>query len=190
MHADILRGACTLELGAGTGMCSIVAKKLGAETCIATDGDDRVVQILTKNVQLNKEAVHAHVLSWGDAKSHTQFCTEFPDLKSKLNLILAADVLYKAMLIPLLFNSVEQFFSESSDSKQSRLFLLCHVPRAEVSHDMVEKALKAARFEYSVQSVQDIRKINPNEILEMEECPENEYLQAKIYCVTAIRGAL
>nr|CCA16884.1 conserved hypothetical protein [Albugo laibachii Nc14] len=187
-HADILRGTCTLELGAGTGMCSIVAKKLGAGMCIATDGDDQVVQILKENVRLNEESVHAHILSWGDAKSHNQLLAQFPGLKSNSTLILAADVLYKAMLIPLLLDSVTKIFDDASGAKQSHLFLLCHVPRAQVSHDMVENALKASRFEYSVQSIRDIHDINLEEMLKLEECPKEEYLQTKIYRITAISG--
>ena len=42
-----------VELGAGAGLCAMVAARCGARTTAATDGDDRCLDLLTRNVAAN-----------------------------------------------------------------------------------------------------------------------------------------
>ena len=53
-----------LELGAGLGLPSIVASKLGAHM-IATDGDDAALQLLRCNVARNAPQCQVKSLLWG-----------------------------------------------------------------------------------------------------------------------------
>lgn len=48
------RDKTVLELGTGTGLCSIAASKLGAKYVIATDGNDEVVALAAKNLEVNQ----------------------------------------------------------------------------------------------------------------------------------------
>jgi SAM-dependent methyltransferase len=51
--SNFLKNKTVLELGTGTGLASIAASKLGAKYVVATDGNEEVVSIATKNLQLN-----------------------------------------------------------------------------------------------------------------------------------------
>lgn len=73
-----------LELGAGTGLVSIVAARLGATKVLATDGDSSVCEALFKNVGLSGvgDVVAVRKRLWGDEV----------DTNEKFDLVLGADV--------------------------------------------------------------------------------------------------
>ncbi|CAI5736316.1 unnamed protein product [Peronospora destructor] len=93
-HPELVQGKHILELGAGTGICSIVSSKLGAVKCLATDGDEQVVELLAKNVYMNtvEDVVTARSLFWGDEPSAQTLLDEFPDALTNVDIVLAADV--------------------------------------------------------------------------------------------------
>ena len=47
------RNQDVLELGCGTGLCSIAAHRLGAKSVVATDGNPRVLELADANIQQN-----------------------------------------------------------------------------------------------------------------------------------------
>ncbi|CAN0220367.1 unnamed protein product, partial [Hapterophycus canaliculatus] len=49
-----LTGKSVLELGAGTGIVSMLAHQLGASPLVMTDGDDKCVVMAEKNIQENE----------------------------------------------------------------------------------------------------------------------------------------
>ena len=53
-HPTLLKDKYIVELGAGVGLCGIVAHKLGAKRVLLTDGDKTVLKNLRYNVQRNK----------------------------------------------------------------------------------------------------------------------------------------
>lgn len=60
-----LNGKKVLELGAGTGLSSILASKLGARV-LSTDGSEQVIQKLRGNFALNAAVdIDAQTLWWG-----------------------------------------------------------------------------------------------------------------------------
>lgn len=71
-----LAGKTVLELGCGVGMCSIAACMCGAGKVIATDGDERSVELTLENIEKNRHAfqseaqIFAEKLIWAD-KSDT-----------------------------------------------------------------------------------------------------------------------
>ncbi|OQR88421.1 hypothetical protein ACHHYP_06825 [Achlya hypogyna] len=148
LHAnkDLVAGKRTLELGAGTGLVSLVARLDGAASLVATDGDLEVVNdILTWNVQTNApDATNLHTTSlwWGDEASNTAFAERFGS--ALFDRVLAGDVLYKGELVPLLLASVKTWL------KSDGTFLLCHIPRADVSHDVLQSALAAHGFAFGI----------------------------------------
>lgn len=65
------RGVAAVELGAGIGLCAVTAARLGMDV-IATDGDARVVDLITSNIELNLHGsaggggARARGLRWGE----------------------------------------------------------------------------------------------------------------------------
>ena len=53
-HQELIKGKRILELGAGLGLCGIVAYQLGAAKVIMTDGDKAVLDNLRFNVEQNR----------------------------------------------------------------------------------------------------------------------------------------
>ncbi|RLN92800.1 hypothetical protein BBJ28_00010265 [Nothophytophthora sp. Chile5] len=160
---------------------SIVASKLGATRCLATDGDAEVVELLAKNVEVNGavDVVTARSLFWGDEASTETLLTEIPDAFAATDVVLAGDVLYKRELLPLLFATVTRVLT-SPDS--NRAFVLCHVPRADVTHDVVQKQIEASglQFEEVTLPAEDVA----DATAELEECPMEDVGRAKLYYIT------
>ncbi|KAL6705140.1 hypothetical protein ACN47E_007245 [Coniothyrium glycines] len=105
------------ELGAGTGMLSILcAKHLNVAGIVATDGDEAVVDAIKTNLFLNgleTEAsntcqVRTAALKWGYPIDATTFAEDYgmevPDI------VLGADVTYDKSVIPRLVSSLREFF--------------------------------------------------------------------------------
>jgi hypothetical protein len=90
-----LEGARVLELGAGLGLCSIAACKLGAREVFATDGAQGVLELIERNAQANlspveRAALSVHCLKWG---TDDESCK---DIVGPFDLVLLADVAYES----------------------------------------------------------------------------------------------
>jgi hypothetical protein len=88
-----VKGKKVIELGAGTGLLSILcASHLSAAHVTATDGDDGVVQALHENVAFNdvKDAMDIGVLWWGRALKGSWMFEKEPSFSC--DLVLGADV--------------------------------------------------------------------------------------------------
>ena len=87
-----VQGKTVLELGAGTGLVSILCSRwLGARHVTATDGDDSVVEDIQKNLFLNQlehsNSVYAKSYRWGQSPEEDE-----GGLTRSYDLILGADV--------------------------------------------------------------------------------------------------
>lgn len=111
-HRDRVAGKNVIELGAGTGLVSILcAGPLNARTVLSTDGLPHVVEMIDKNIALNRtnlfngsailKAPIARVLDWADVES-LQETLRVDDSVPKYNLILGADITYSPDVVPLL----------------------------------------------------------------------------------------
>ncbi|KAI5791814.1 putative methyltransferase-domain-containing protein [Geopyxis carbonaria] len=91
-----------LELGAGTGLVSMILGRLGVSQVIATDGDDGVVEKLQKNINLNGlgSVVTTKALRWG----------QNPTTAHKISLMVGADVTYDKSSIPFLVAEIASSF--------------------------------------------------------------------------------
>ncbi|EQC36495.1 hypothetical protein SDRG_05947 [Saprolegnia diclina VS20] len=150
-HADIVAAKRVLELGAGTGLASLVSRLAGASDLVATDGDLEVVNdVLAWNVQSNApDATNLHTASlwWGDAASNAAFAERFGD--HRFDVLIAGDVLYKGELVPLLLSTVRTWLAPHGR------FVLCHIPRADVSHDVLQAALTSHGFRFTTTTTLD-----------------------------------
>lgn len=94
-----VHGKRVFELGAGTGLLSILcAKHLGVSGIVSTDGDEAVVDAIRTNAFLNgldgtnlkRQVVHTAALKWGGYMNSSMFAEDFgmevPDV------VLGADV--------------------------------------------------------------------------------------------------
>ena len=97
-----IKGKAVLELGAGTGLLSILcAKQLQARYVLATDGSGEVVDVLRSNITLNGpeggSLIHTTVLQWGHANDCRALSSAGND--QQYDLILAADIVRYPFLV-------------------------------------------------------------------------------------------
>ncbi|KAJ4355855.1 uncharacterized protein N0V89_003876 [Didymosphaeria variabile] len=110
----MVNGKRVFELGAGTGMLSILcAKHLGVSGIVSTDGDEAVVDAIKTNIFLNvldasRTAVNTAALRWGRSLSSSTFLEDYGmDIPEVL---VGADVTYDSTIIPALVSSMREFF--------------------------------------------------------------------------------
>ncbi|KAG8624412.1 hypothetical protein KVT40_007479 [Elsinoe batatas] len=106
-----IRGKHILELGAGTGLLSILCgKTLQASKVLSTDGSEEVVDSLKTNIQANtvESVVTAGVLRWGWHLKDTLLAMLDPD--DHIDTVLGADVTYDQSIIPALVSTIRHIF--------------------------------------------------------------------------------
>ncbi|KAF1941915.1 hypothetical protein EJ02DRAFT_454752 [Clathrospora elynae] len=116
-----IHGKRLFELGAGTGMLSILcAKYLGVAGIVATDGDEGVVDAVKTNIFINgldaddtsRCQVRTAALKWGYPVDATTFSEDYgidvPDI------LIGADVTYDKFANPRLVATLREFFELNS----------------------------------------------------------------------------
>lgn len=106
-YSDLFRNKVVLELGAGTGVVGIVASLLNIKKVIISDRDQGTLEVIMKNIQLNKEKIPLRLievvpLEWGN-KEH------FLSITEKVDLIIGSDLLYSLFMVESLITTVEYF---------------------------------------------------------------------------------
>lgn len=120
---DLVRGKHVLELGAGTGLVSILcAGILNAESVLATDGLPHVIDALEKNILRNRANLFsgqenddsrpastmpvAKVLDWSATRDELEeiIASDERDQSVECDLILGADITYSPDVVPVLAN--------------------------------------------------------------------------------------
>lgn len=91
----LIRNKTVLELGAGTGLLSILcAKHLEASRVVATDGDEGVVEALNTNLFVNglegTESIGTSQLLWGRTLPETVH--EYDNATHSYDVVLGADI--------------------------------------------------------------------------------------------------
>ncbi|KAH7374368.1 putative methyltransferase-domain-containing protein [Pyrenochaeta sp. MPI-SDFR-AT-0127] len=113
----MIHGKRVFELGAGTGMLSILcAKYLAVAGIVATDGDEAVVDAITTNLFLNgldtNETsgcpVRTAALKWGWPIDTTTFSEDYG--MEAPEIVVGADVTYDKSVIPRLVSTLREFF--------------------------------------------------------------------------------
>ncbi len=147
-NPDYLKDSVIIELGAGTGVLSIISAKLGGEVVIATDHDERSIQHMQEDFPRNHVNIHIDQLNWYEPQLEAinKILAENPHLNRLV--VVAGDVLYKSVLLNPFFNTVRSLLSLKSTS--STELLLCHIPRADVPQERVQQKLQELSFNYSI----------------------------------------
>lgn len=131
---------CFIQLGAGLGLCGVVALKLHAQYVYLTDGDIDVLTNLRSNVKLNGyddtdvgSNVSCSQLIWGNQ-------IQYPT--STIDVILGADIIYVEEVLPSLWETISSILP--SDGK----FILGYTPR-NVSIDLVFQYATEYKFSWT-----------------------------------------
>lgn len=172
-NPKIVKDQSILELGAGIGCCSLVCSRIGVSRLLSSDGDKAVVQLLETNLKRNKCDGNSTCLLYGEVTSFESVEKEFGH--DKFQKIVAGDVLYKRELLDPFFTTLHHFLS----SEPSSSAYVCHIPRADVGHEVVLECAKKHHFK--VQIVVDTFQSEKGYPI---ECPPEDVLRAKLYCFT------
>ena len=132
-HPYHVREQRVLELGAGLGLCGIIAHRLGATHVLATDGDVDVLQNLRHNTQCNANVdsdtnISCPQLVWGHNLS------EFQRTHEQQSVIIATDVIYSPKAVEPLWKTVDALLEP--DGK----FLLAFCTRSVPVEDVLDEA--------------------------------------------------
>ena len=125
----LVEDRAVVELGAGAGLCAMVA----ARAARADDGGDRRRRPLPRSFEEERRGQRAR----RPVRCRPSKCFWGRDAPPVGDLVLAGDVLYKRALVEPFLDALEAALAPGGRA------LLCHLPRAGVSREVVEAALRA-----------------------------------------------
>ena len=138
-------GVRILELGAGTGLLSVVVSRLlPLAEIIATDHHPDVLTNLRSNISANftgqdQPKISVHALDWSNPP------TENPFSKGSFDMILAADVVYHPDHAQWIKSCVQHYLRRSLDSKSDRPVFWLIIPlRPTGRHEGMDAAVERA----------------------------------------------
>mmetsp|Transcript_16453 Transcript_16453/g.30581 ORF Transcript_16453/g.30581 Transcript_16453/m.30581 type:complete len:283 (-) Transcript_16453:143-991(-) len=137
-HPELVRDKRVLELGAGLGLCGIVAHHLDADEVLVTDGDVDVLHNLKHNVRVNRKEMQ---LQHQKHKQRHVACSQLvwgrdQDTYNRRPVILATDVFYSPELVDPLWHTVDDLL------QQDGVFLLAFCPHNVSIREVLEKAME------------------------------------------------
>lgn len=134
-QAEICSKKSILELGAGLGLCGIVAAKLGAQRVVMTDGDSATLAFMRSNVRLNFGGTTSITEGSGEIGENERHCSKTTTLHSPechqliwqrvkhnclhftagqdggFSLVLGADICYVEQNLDALWNTINQLLA-------------------------------------------------------------------------------
>jgi predicted nicotinamide N-methyase len=127
-HSSIIQGKTVLELGAGTGLTGLFISHL-TYWVILTDGNEIVMNVLSKNVEFARGKCSAVQVEWGKE------ALEREGYPGKYEVIIGADVVYWEDSIEPLYHTVKALLAQKGK------FVMCYTLRAlRVQKKLLEKA--------------------------------------------------
>lgn len=134
-NAEKFAGKRLLELGSGTGATGlIVSKSCGVQELVLSDCHENVLQLLRKNVELNRcKGVRVINLDWEDASALDEHSIE-PDV------VLAADVVYDDTIFEPLVNVLGSLWSRNHSLD---IYLAATVRNEETLRAFLERATES-----------------------------------------------
>jgi predicted nicotinamide N-methyase len=138
-----LKGKRIVELGSGTGVCGLLAARIGGNATVLTDGSEDSVEALEESIALNKFGEQQHVdcarLIWGDVQTTKELKAKFG---GEFDVCVATDVIYEAAAVkPLLVSA-----SELVSSNNGVFFLANHRFRFHGLRQEIDKSLVGMPF--------------------------------------------
>jgi predicted nicotinamide N-methyase len=139
-NPEVVKGKVVIELGAGLGLCGIVAHKQGACQVILTDGDTNTLRNMRSNVAANVDTVLGSSvespilckqLLWG--KNIDSFCNKWAP--QKFDVVMGGDIAYAQDSLPVLFETAVGLLSVKPQS----CFILSFVFRGGVTVQSIQE---------------------------------------------------
>jgi 16S rRNA G966 N2-methylase RsmD len=180
-HPGCIKDCLIIELGAGTGVLSIIASKLGASRVIATDHDERSLTHMKEDFLRNCcENVEVEFLNWYLSEYDTlRSVIEESNRKQQRLILVAGDVVYKSVLLDPFFATVRNLLSFSNCNPE---LLLCHIPRADVSQAVVQLTMSNKKFQFEQT---EMGEWNYGDLLN-RYCPVEDIERAQLYSVRCL----
>ena len=103
-HTEICKGKSVHELGAGLGLCGIIAHYVGAARVVMSDGDTKTLKGMRENVQHNCDAganIACRQLLWG-----SPYMEKYVEEHGTYDTMLGADIIYTIESLQPLFDTV------------------------------------------------------------------------------------
>ncbi|KAF2100611.1 S-adenosyl-L-methionine-dependent methyltransferase [Rhizodiscina lignyota] len=140
----LVEGKNVLELGAGTGLLSILsARHLGAKHVLATDGDASVVESIKSNFFLNaldtRANVECAILRWG---TYLGGMDHEGVMSGMFDVILGADITYDAKFFPGLVSTFEDLL----ELRPSATIIISAIVRNEKTSEEFVGRCRARKF--------------------------------------------
>jgi len=140
-------GRTVLELGAGTGVCGLVAHAMcGPSKVVHTDGDPKALKLLRHNLALNQgqsqglgprpsraqvlRGKHAHLLSWSSRADTRKPLAAHGDVAAAggFDVVIGSDILYEERAVTPLWGTVGRLLRHS-DATPAPVFILAYEDR-------------------------------------------------------------
>lgn len=113
------RNQDVIELGCGTGLCSIAAHRLGAKSVVATDGNPRVLELAQTNIRQNvgestdgegalRSTIRAEPLQWGFLNAM--------DYSESASFVIGADLTYNPGSWDILAETIATILKTENDN--------------------------------------------------------------------------
>lgn len=133
-----INGKTVIELGAGSGVCGLVASTMGAQKIYLTDRDDGCVELMKKNYEHNAKQLRLSrtevvKLDWMSQED----CAK---LKDSFDVILGADILYSPSMVDDLISGLERLCAPGSYA------ILSIGKRGDEFEDFVKKIKQSGRW--------------------------------------------
>ncbi len=125
-HREYVEGKNILELGAGMGVCGILAHKLGAKKVILTDGDTATLANMRINIAANQvglsedDSIICKQLRWGRKLDVFQ-----NDFTEHFDTIMGGDIVYAQGALSPLFETVSKLLPKTPNA----VFLQSYINR-------------------------------------------------------------
>jgi predicted nicotinamide N-methyase len=131
-HSELIQGKRVVELGAGLGLCGILAHRLGGSSVCITDGDSDALVHLRDNVNRNRTTsgaddegteVSAHQLIWGKETTDTFLKRQG---NQTFDVMIASDIIYARVIVEPLWETVDILLNQ--DNPQA-IFIMAYAKR-------------------------------------------------------------
>lgn len=173
-NEDWVKNCFVIELGAGTGVLGMLCKRLGAARVLLTDNDIRSINHMEIDCVTNSIDATVVPLDWFQQREVVSPFPEFLNVADSPLRIVAGDVLYKHSLIKPFMTTVKSIFNVPSYGKAE--MVLCHVPRAGVEQEDVQRSA----VEHGLEINPIPRELWSKGVL-LDYCPKDDIDRAQVY---------
>ncbi|KAL0246808.1 hypothetical protein GEMRC1_008015 [Eukaryota sp. GEM-RC1] len=139
-HDVFETGKTVVELGAGIALPSLFVAKYFSCKCLATDGEDEIVDLILRNADTNNLSLNAASLEWDECKAK-----EFVKEHGYFDVVIGAEILYDPCCYNPLLTTISVLLKDSSSTA-----IIAYKKRSEVGHRLLLEALDDCGLRYNM----------------------------------------